>query len=77
MAGMSPMSLLRARVEDSPGTGTSTNDLKKGYRPQLSAFPLQNEPCVFTFDRQGRIAARLAGSFGVNAFTRALDAAQR
>lgn len=53
------------------------NNLAKGYRPQLEAFRLQTEPWLFTFDRQGRIAARLEGSFGVNAFKRALDAAVR
>jgi hypothetical protein len=51
------------------------NDLKKGYRPELRVFHLQTEPWLFTFNRQGRIAARLEGSFGVNAFKRALDAA--
>jgi hypothetical protein len=53
------------------------NDLNKGYRPQLRAFHLQTEPWLFTFDKDGRIAARLEGSFGVNAFKRALDAALR
>jgi hypothetical protein len=53
------------------------NDFNKGYRPQLRAFHLQTEPWVFTFDRRGRIAAQLEGSFGVNAFKRALDAALR
>jgi hypothetical protein len=51
------------------------NDLKKGLRPQLRALHLQTEPWLFTFDRQGRVAARLEGSFGVNAFTRAVRAA--
>jgi hypothetical protein len=51
------------------------NDLKKGYRRPLRAFHLQTEPWLFTFDRRGRVAARLEGSFGVNAFKRALDAA--
>jgi hypothetical protein len=53
------------------------NNLRKGYRPQLKAFHLQTEPWLFTFDRSGRIAARYEGSFGVNAFKRALDAALR
>jgi hypothetical protein len=51
------------------------NKLNKGYRPQLRAFHLQTEPWLFTFDRRGRVAARLEGSFGVNAFKQALDAA--
>ena len=51
------------------------NDLKKGYRPQLRAFHLQTEPWLFTFTKGGRVASRLEGSFGVNAFKRALDSA--
>jgi hypothetical protein len=53
------------------------NQPTKGLRPQLKAFHLQTEPWLFTVDRHGVIAARLEGSFGVNAFTRALQAALR
>jgi hypothetical protein len=53
------------------------NQPSDGLRPQLKAFHLQTEPWLFTIDRHGRIAARLEGSFGVNAFTRALQAALR
>jgi len=53
------------------------NQPSKGLRPQLKAFGLQTEPWLFTIDRHGRIAARLEGSFGVNAFTAALQAALR
>jgi hypothetical protein len=53
------------------------NEPSKGLRPQLSAFHLQTEPWLFTIDRHGVIAARLEGSFGVQAFTRALQAALR
>ncbi len=53
------------------------NDPKKGLRPQLKAFHLQTEPWLFTVNRQGVIAARLEGSFGVNAFTSAIEAALR
>ena len=53
------------------------NDPKKGLRPQLKAFHLQTEPWLFTINRQGKIAARLEGSFGVNAFTSAIQAALR
>ena len=49
----------------------------KGYRPQLKAFHLQTEPWLFTVNRQGRIAARLEGAFGVNAFRQAVQAALR
>jgi len=51
------------------------NQPTKGLRPQLKAFHLQTEPWLFTVNRQGRIAARLEGAFGVNAFTQAIQAA--
>jgi hypothetical protein len=53
------------------------NQPSRGLRPQLKAFHLQTEPWLFTIDRRGVIAARLEGSFGVNAFRRALGAALR
>jgi hypothetical protein len=51
------------------------NQPTKGLRPQLKAFHLQTEPWLFTVNRRGVIAARLEGSFGVDAFTQALEAA--
>ena len=51
------------------------NDVNKGLRPQLQAFHLETEPWLFTFDAQGRVAARVEGSFGVDAFRRAVEAA--
>ncbi len=51
------------------------NQPSKGLRPQLKAFHLQTEPWLFTINRQGIIAARLEGSFGVNEFKQALEAA--
>lgn len=53
------------------------NDPSKGLRPQLRAFHLRTEPWLFTFDREGRVAARLEGAFGINAFRRAVEAALR
>jgi hypothetical protein len=53
------------------------NQPSKGLRPQMLAFHLQTEPWLFAVDRRGRIAARLEGAFGVNAFTQALEAALR
>ncbi len=53
------------------------NQPSKGLRPQLKAFHLQTEPWLFTVNRHGVIAARLEGSFGVNAFRQALEAALR
>lgn len=53
------------------------NQPKQGLRPQLKAFHLETEPWLFTINREGRIAARLEGSFGVDAVTQALQAAIR
>jgi hypothetical protein len=53
------------------------NQPSKGLRPQLKAFHLQTEPWLFTVNRRGVIAARLEGSFGVHAFTQAIEAALR
>jgi hypothetical protein len=55
----------------------ANNDVNKGLRPQLRAFQLQTEPWLFTFNKHGRIAARLEGAFGVNAFRQAIQAALR
>ena len=51
------------------------NQVSKGLRPPLQAFHLQTEPWLFTIDSDGRIAARLEGSFGVNEFRQAIQAA--
>jgi hypothetical protein len=51
------------------------NQVNKGLRPQLTAFHLQTEPWFFTFDRSGRVAARLEGSFGLHAMAQAIEAA--
>jgi hypothetical protein len=51
------------------------NDVSKGLRPQLRAFGLQTEPWLFTVGADGRIAARLEGSFGVKEFEQAIRAA--
>ncbi|MGH8573142.1 MAG: hypothetical protein ACREX8_11300, partial [Gammaproteobacteria bacterium] len=53
------------------------NDPAKGLRPQLEAFHLESEPWLFTFDRDGRVAARLEGAFGIDEFRRAVEAAIR
>jgi hypothetical protein len=51
------------------------NDVSKGYRPQLLAFHLPTEPWVFTFDKSGRVAARLEGAFSAEELKRAVDKA--
>jgi hypothetical protein len=53
------------------------NQVNKGLRAPLQAFHLQTEPWLFTIDRDGRIAARLEGSFGVKEFRQAVEAALR
>jgi len=53
------------------------NQPTSGLRPQLKAFHLRTEPWLFTINREGKVAARLEGSFGVNAFTQALQAAMQ
>jgi hypothetical protein len=51
------------------------NTVENGLRKQLRAFRLRSEPWLFTFDRDGRVAARLEGSFGNGAFERSIKAA--
>ena len=53
------------------------NEVNKGLRPQLIAFKLRTEPWLFTFDRRGRLAARIEGAFGLNEFRAAVRAALR
>lgn len=53
------------------------NDPSKGLRPQLRAFGLTSEPWLFTIDRDGRVAARLEGAFGIDEFREAIEAALR
>ena len=51
------------------------NEVAKGLRAPLKTFGLRTEPWLFTIDRQGRVAARLEGSFGNEAFRAAIEAA--
>jgi hypothetical protein len=51
------------------------NDPNKGLRPPLQAFHLRTEPWLFVVNAQGRITARLEGSFGITAFENALKTA--
>jgi hypothetical protein len=51
------------------------NDVKKGLREPLKRFNLATEPWLFVVGRNGRITARLEGSFGLHAFERALKTA--
>ena len=51
------------------------NDPGKGLREPLQRFNLPTEPWLFVVGADGRITARLEGSFGLGAFERALKTA--
>jgi hypothetical protein len=53
------------------------NNPTKGLRRPLIDFHLQTEPWLFTINRQGVIAARLDGVFGLNEARQAVKAALR
>lgn len=48
------------------------NDPSKGVREPLARFGLTTEPWLFVTDADGIVTARLQGSFGVEAFERAV-----
>jgi hypothetical protein len=51
------------------------NDPNKGLRKPLQEFGLQTEPWLFVVGKDGKVTARLEGSFGLNAFEQALKTA--
>ena len=51
------------------------NDPNKGLREPLQEFHLPSEPWLFAVGKDGKITARLEGSFGLDAFERALKTA--
>ena len=51
------------------------NQVTKGLREPLRRFNLPTEPWLFVVGRDGRITARLEGSFGLAAFEKALKTA--
>jgi len=51
------------------------NDVQKGLRDPLRAFGVSTEPWLFTIDESGQVAARLEGSFGIESFRAAVEAA--
>jgi hypothetical protein len=51
------------------------NEVDKGLRPSLERFGLRSEPWLFVVGRDGRVTARLEGSFGLKAFERAVRTA--
>jgi hypothetical protein len=53
------------------------NDLQKGYRPQLKAWHLRNEPYAFAIDRRGIVVERLEGAFSARELRAAVRKALR
>ncbi len=51
------------------------NDPNMGLRKPLQEFGLQSEPWLFVVGKDGKVTARLEGSFGLNAFEQALQTA--
>lgn len=51
------------------------NDPQQGLREPLQRFKLPTEPWLFVVGKDGRITARLEGSFGLDAIERALKTA--
>ena len=51
------------------------NDPNKGLREPLQQFGLPTEPWLFVVDADGKVTARLEGSFGLDAFERAIKTA--
>jgi hypothetical protein len=51
------------------------NDPSKGLRKPMQAFNLPTEPWLFAVGKDGRITARLEGSFGLDAVEQALRSA--
>ena len=51
------------------------NDPAMGLREPLQQFGLQSEPWLFVVGKDGKVTARLEGSFGLNAFDQALQTA--
>ena len=50
------------------------NEVDKGLRPPLQKYKLQTEPWLFVVGADGLVKARLEGSFGLDAFERAVQA---
>jgi hypothetical protein len=51
------------------------NRIDRGIRPQMAAFQLRSEPWLFTFDRSGKVAARIEGAFSERELEDAIEAA--
>jgi len=49
------------------------NEISKGLRPQLEAFHLPTEPWTYLINKQGVIADRLSGAYGVDELEEAMQ----
>ena len=58
----------RAAAGDMTDVNNARLEVEKGLRAPLRKYGLQTEPWLFVVDREGRVAARLEGSFGLQAF---------
>lgn len=52
------------------------NRIDEGIRPQMAAFRLQTEPWLFTFDRSGKVAARIEGAYSERELEQAIAKAR-
>ena len=52
------------------------NRIDKGIRPQMAAFHLQTEPWLFTFNKAGKVAARIEGAFSERELNEAIAKAK-
>jgi hypothetical protein len=49
------------------------NEISKGVRPQLKEFGLETEPWAFLIDKEGKVADRIEGAFGVAELEKAIQ----
>jgi hypothetical protein len=52
------------------------NRIDAGIRPQMAAFHLETEPWLFTFDRSGKVAARIEGAYSERELEQAIAKAK-
>jgi hypothetical protein len=70
--GLQLRSRYRDQVEFIHQEVYTDNDPNKGLRKPLQEFNLPTEPWLFVVGKDGKITARLEGSFGMHAFEQAL-----
>lgn len=73
--GVSTQTSWWMKAMSSPYLASICSNQVEGCARRSKAFNLPTEPWLFTFDADGRVAARLEGLFGVRAFEGAVKAA--